>query len=68
MVWSIQWFVLVAAAKASVLYPRYPIIDITIDGADEVDVHLNCIKGGGACHLQEKVKKAEVSCMKMIDI
>jgi len=34
---------------------RYPIIDITIDGADEVDVHLNCIKGGGACHLQEKI-------------
>lgn len=30
-------------------------IDVTIDGADEVDVELNCIKGGGACHLREKV-------------
>jgi len=30
-------------------------IDVTIDGADEVDWKLNCIKGGGACQLQEKV-------------
>eukprot|EP00483_Globobulimina_turgida_P006124 UN06134 len=30
-------------------------IDIAIDGADEVDANLNCIKGGGACHLQEKM-------------
>jgi len=30
-------------------------IDVTIDGADEVDLDLNCIKGGGACHLREKV-------------
>jgi len=30
-------------------------IDIAIDGADEVDDHLNCIKGGGGCHLQEKM-------------
>ncbi|KAG8898138.1 ribose-5-phosphate isomerase rki1 [Tulasnella sp. 403] len=30
-------------------------IDVTIDGADEVDDQLNCIKGGGACQLQEKV-------------
>jgi len=34
---------------------QYPIIDVTIDGADEVDSELNCIKGGGACHLREKV-------------
>ncbi|CEL59902.1 Ribose-5-phosphate isomerase OS=Ustilago maydis (strain 521 / FGSC 9021) GN=RKI1 PE=3 SV=1 [Rhizoctonia solani AG-1 IB] len=33
---------------------QYPIIDVTIDGADEVDEELNCIKGGGACHLREK--------------
>ncbi|EIW75947.1 ribose-5-phosphate isomerase [Coniophora puteana RWD-64-598 SS2] len=32
----------------------YPTIDVTIDGADEVDNELNCIKGGGACHLREK--------------
>ena len=30
-------------------------IDLTIDGADEVDKDLNCIKGGGGCHLQEKI-------------
>jgi len=34
---------------------QYPVIDVTIDGADEVDATLNCIKGGGACHLREKV-------------
>lgn len=28
---------------------------MTIDGADEVDEHLNAIKGGGACQFQEKV-------------
>jgi len=30
-------------------------IDVTIDGADEVDKSLNCVKGGGACQLREKV-------------
>ena len=30
-------------------------IDIAIDGADEVDSHLNLIKGGGAAHTREKV-------------
>lgn len=34
---------------------QYPSIDVTIDGADEVDEELNCIKGGGGCHLREKV-------------
>ncbi|OJT05992.1 Ribose-5-phosphate isomerase [Trametes pubescens] len=34
---------------------QYPVIDVTIDGADEVDLDLNCIKGGGGCHLREKV-------------
>ena len=33
----------------------FPVIDVAIDGADEVDNALNLIKGGGACHLQEKV-------------
>lgn len=33
----------------------FPTIDVAIDGADEVDSALNLIKGGGACHLQEKV-------------
>lgn len=30
-------------------------VDVTIDGADEVDKDLNAIKGGGACQLREKV-------------
>lgn len=30
-------------------------IDVTIDGADEVDSMLNLIKGGGGAHLREKV-------------
>jgi len=34
---------------------NYPILDLTIDGADEVDDSLNLIKGGGAAHLREKV-------------
>lgn len=32
-----------------------PIIDVTIDGADEVDADLTLIKGGGGCLLQEKI-------------
>ncbi|KAI9441469.1 ribose-5-phosphate isomerase [Lactarius indigo] len=34
---------------------QYSVLDVTIDGADEVDSELNCIKGGGACQLREKV-------------
>ncbi|KAI9832210.1 MAG: ribose-5-phosphate isomerase rki1 [Phylliscum demangeonii] len=30
-------------------------LDVAFDGADEVDEDLNCIKGGGACLLQEKL-------------
>jgi len=30
-------------------------IDVTVDGADEVDVDLNLIKGGGAAHTREKI-------------
>jgi len=30
-------------------------IDLTIDGADEVDKYMNLIKGGGAAHLREKI-------------
>jgi ribose 5-phosphate isomerase A len=32
-----------------------PEIDLTIDGADEVDPHLNLIKGGGGALLREKI-------------
>jgi ribose 5-phosphate isomerase A len=34
---------------------EHPVIDLTIDGADEVDPHLNLIKGGGGALLREKV-------------
>lgn len=30
----------------------YPDLDVAIDGADECDAKLNCIKGGGGCLLQ----------------
>lgn len=33
----------------------HPVIDVTIDGADEVDGNLVAIKGGGACLAQEKI-------------
>ncbi|XP_033757837.1 ribose-5-phosphate isomerase-like [Pecten maximus] len=32
-----------------------PKLDVAIDGADEVDSQLNCIKGGGGCLTQEKI-------------
>lgn len=34
---------------------EHPIIDVTIDGADEVDPNLDCIKGGGGALLREKI-------------
>lgn len=37
---------------------RTPELDFVIDGADEVDSRLNCIKGGGGCLVQEKVVAA----------
>ena len=33
----------------------HPVIDVTIDGADEVDPNLNLIKGGGGALLREKI-------------
>ncbi len=41
---------------------EYDSIDITIDGADEVDSHLNLIKGGGGALLREKIV---ASCTEM---
>jgi ribose 5-phosphate isomerase A len=32
-----------------------PVVDIAIDGADQVDVNLCVIKGGGAAHTNEKI-------------
>jgi ribose 5-phosphate isomerase A len=34
---------------------NHPEIDLTIDGADEVDEMLNVLKGGGGAHLREKI-------------
>ncbi|MFX0057604.1 MAG: ribose 5-phosphate isomerase A [Candidatus Hodarchaeota archaeon] len=34
---------------------QYPELDLDIDGADEIDKNLNLIKGGGGCHIQEKI-------------
>uniref|UniRef100_UPI00358E0515 ribose-5-phosphate isomerase isoform X2 n=1 Tax=Myxine glutinosa TaxID=7769 RepID=UPI00358E0515 len=42
-----------------------PLIDVAIDGADEVDAELVCIKGGGGCHTQEKIV---ASCAKELII
>jgi ribose 5-phosphate isomerase A len=36
-------------------FDAHPVIDVTIDGADEVDPDLNLIKGGGGALLREKV-------------
>ncbi len=33
-------------------------LDLTVDGADEIDPSLNLIKGGGGCHLVEKIVAA----------
>ena len=34
---------------------EHPIVNLTIDGADEVDPHLDLIKGGGGALLREKI-------------
>ncbi len=34
---------------------EHPVLDLTIDGADEVDPELNLIKGGGGALLREKI-------------
>jgi len=36
-------------------------IDLAIDGADEVDPHYQLIKGGGACHVREKLVASKAS-------
>ncbi len=45
----------------------HPIIDLTIDGADEVDPRLNLIKGGGGALLREKIV-AQASAREVIVI
>ena len=41
-------------------------LDLTIDGADEVDPDLNLIKGGGGAHLREKIVAAASDRMVVI--
>src|SRR6476619_4146725 len=41
-------------------------IDLTVDGADEIDDNLNLIKGGGAALLQEKIVAAASERMVVI--
>ena len=43
-------------------------IDITIDGADEVDPELNLIKGGGGALLREKIVAAVTEFYIIIEI
>jgi len=37
---------------------QHPVLDLAIDGADQVDANLFVIKGGGAAHTREKVVAA----------
>lgn len=41
-------------------------LDLTIDGADEVDPQMRLIKGGGGAHLQEKIVAASSARMVVI--
>lgn len=34
---------------------EHPLLDLTVDGADEIDGQMRLIKGGGAAHLREKI-------------
>ncbi len=36
-------------------FDEHPVLDVTIDGADEIDPDLDLIKGGGGAHLREKL-------------
>lgn len=41
-------------------------IDLAIDGADEVDPSFQLIKGGGACHVQEKLVASRADCFVVV--
>lgn len=34
---------------------QHPVLDLAIDGADQIDISIRAIKGGGAAHTREKV-------------
>ncbi len=48
------------------LSPACPSLDVTIDGADEVDASLDCIKGGGGCQTLEKIVAAAAQTFVLI--
>ncbi len=45
---------------------QHPQIDITIDGADEVDPAFNVIKGGGGALLREKIVAQASQCLTIV--
>lgn len=44
----------------------HPLLDLTIDGADEIDPQMRLIKGGGAAHLREKIVATSSKAMAVI--
>ncbi|KAL8280800.1 hypothetical protein RQP46_006804 [Phenoliferia psychrophenolica] len=59
-----RWFIPTSAVSQALLVKaglrlgdvdQFPNIDISFDGADDIDTDLDAIKGGGGCHLREKV-------------
>ncbi len=50
-----SYFLSIKAGINVVDLMEYPELDICIDGADQIDENLNCIKGGGGALTREKV-------------
>ncbi|KAK4699314.1 ribose 5-phosphate isomerase A, partial [Phenoliferia sp. Uapishka_3] len=59
-----RWFIPTGTQSQSLLekaglrvgsVDQFETIDIAFDGADDIDTDLDAIKGGGACHLREKI-------------
>lgn len=49
-----------------VVSPNSVMVDLYVDGADEIDPHLQLIKGGGAAHTREKILAAAAKCFIVI--
>lgn len=45
---------------------QHPVLDLAIDGADQIDRGLNAIKGGGAAHTREKVISCCAKCFVIV--
>ncbi len=48
----------IAAGIKLTTLSQHPVLDLAIDGADQIDFNLFAIKGGGAAHTREKVVSA----------